>query len=144
MNSIHIKIRDSQPGENSINSIYTIKQLKSKTGQKNDKYSMISWSWHRNCYNEKLFRNILRGIKKVKKKMNKINILLLTHPKTQTFQQILYNPLQKSRQWFDIADWGVLKSKRSPPPPIIVNNSPHPTKSPPSIQTKGQISTQSR
>lgn len=42
MNSIHIKIRDSQPGENSINSIYTIKQLKSKTGQKNDKYSMIS------------------------------------------------------------------------------------------------------
>lgn len=40
MNSIHIKIRDSQPGENSINSIYTIKQLKSKTGQKNDKYSI--------------------------------------------------------------------------------------------------------
>lgn len=41
---------------------------------KNDKYSMISWLWHRNCYKEKLFKNILREIKK-EKKMIKINIL---------------------------------------------------------------------
>lgn len=35
MNSTHIKIRESQPVGNSINSIHKYKQLKSETGMKN-------------------------------------------------------------------------------------------------------------